>query len=87
MARLDPLTGRGGRRGRGQFRLRDEELVLETEKDLGEVASRRRELRRGPAQLGPELVEGSERREAGGVLRYAGAAQETGLAAVAGAGV
>lgn len=84
---LDPmLRGRSTRRRR-QLRLGDEQLVLQAQEDRREVRSVWRQLARGAAQMGAQLVERAERREAGSVLGYAGAAQETGLAAVAGTGV
>jgi hypothetical protein len=73
--------------GRSELGLRDEELVLEAQQDLGEIARRRGELRRGPTEVGSQLVEGAERADARGILPYAGATQETGLAMVAAAGV
>jgi hypothetical protein len=87
MSFAQPILRQGSAGGGRQLGLGDVELVLEPEKEFREVRSRGGELGRRPAQVGTELVEGTERGEARSVLRYAGAAQETGFAAVAAAGV
>jgi len=81
----DPVGGRAAD-GR-KLALGDEHLVLEAEKEFGRVGPVRREVRRGAAEVGPQLVEGAEGPDARGVFPYAGAAQETGLASVPGTGV
>jgi hypothetical protein len=75
--------GRGGR----DLRLRDVELVLETHHDGPHLAGGRRERCLRNAEVGAQLVEGAERLDPRGVLQYAGATRETGLAAITGAGV
>jgi hypothetical protein len=87
VARLDPVLGRLIRAPRRDLRLGDEQLVLEAYEDLAGRAGRGRQgLLRYP-EVGAQLVVRAERLEALGLLQYAGATRETGLAAVAGAGV
>ena len=87
MAVGDPMRRSIGLRRRCELALGDEDLVLQPQKERPRGPVVGGELARGPAQVGPELVVRADGPDAGGVLPYAGAAQETGLAAVAGAGV
>jgi hypothetical protein len=87
MPLFDPVPWRRGAGRRGEVGLRDEQLVLEAQHELREVRPGVREPGGRAAQVGPELVERPEGGEARVVLGYAGAAQETGLSTVTGAGV
>jgi len=78
--------GAGSHR-RGELRLSDVELVLQAQEVLRQVGPGGRKVDGRPAQVGPQLVERPEGREARSVLGYAGAASETGFAAVTAAGV
>jgi hypothetical protein len=75
-------------RGR-QLGLRDEQLVLDPEKLGAERVARAvvREVRADDPELGSELVERAERADPQRILGYPRATNETGLSAVAGAGV
>jgi hypothetical protein len=82
------VPGRSGRSGRrGELGLREEQLMLHPLQDRRHVGPGSGKLGGRAPEVGTQLVERPERADARGVLAYAGAAQETGLAAVATAGV
>ena len=87
MARLDPVLGRLIRAPRRDLRLGDEQMVLEAEQELTDLRGAVGEERLREPEVGAQLVERAERLDPSGVLQYAGATRETGLAAVTGAGV
>jgi hypothetical protein len=81
-------VGRGADRSR-QFGLRDEQLVLDPEELGTERVTRAvvRQVRPDDSELGSELVQRAERADPKRILGYPRATNETGLSAVAGAGV
>jgi hypothetical protein len=62
-------------------------MVLEAEQELTDLRGAVGEERLREPEVGAQLVERAERLDPSGVLQYAGATRETGLAAVTGAGV
>ena len=87
MPRLDPVLRRGCRKRGGDLGLGDEQMVLEAEQELTDLRGAVGEERLREPEVGAQLVERAERLDPSGVLQYAGATRETGLAAVTGAGV
>lgn len=84
---LDAVLGWGGPRGGRELALGDEQLVLQALEQDSDLRVAGRERGEDEPQVGPELVEGAERGDPRGILRYALATNETGLAAVTGTGV
>lgn len=87
VALADPVRRRLRRGRRGELALGYEDLVLEPEERLADLAVLLGELGRRASERGAELVVATDGADPRRVLPYAGAAQETGLAAVAGPGV
>ena len=83
----DRMGRRAAVRRLRQLGLGDEELVLQPLEELRRVRPVGRELGGRAAEMSPQLVVRAEGADPRGILPYAGATNETGLATVAAAGV